>query len=191
MNGSCDCEVHLLDETVPSDEFQMFVCKKILWYQDPGGILTQKFRYEIEDSGTHPEVVNPKRVRVSGVNCKEAKPKAKTRVHQEKMASKRRIHRDSNVHNAVKVLYSFKCQNEPDSIIMEFGELLINTLDAYLSRYVVIIVDEAHERTLQSYVLLGLLNGVGENRTMYFNEHKMDNVKANDIAVAKEETDVL
>lgn len=69
------------------------------------------------------------------------------------------------------VLSSYKMT----SSLLMFREAL---LDPYLSKYSVIVVDEAHERTVHTDVLLGLLKNVQKARSQTANE-LVDQIKIN------------
>ncbi|XP_058183137.1 pre-mRNA-splicing factor ATP-dependent RNA helicase DEAH10-like [Rhododendron vialii] len=63
-------------------------------------------------------------------------------------------------------------------------------LDKYLSKYSVVIVDEAHERTVDTDVLLGILKSVQKARSGPINQlPNIDHTKANNEVVIDEEND--
>ncbi|XP_015895188.2 pre-mRNA-splicing factor ATP-dependent RNA helicase DEAH10 [Ziziphus jujuba] len=91
----------------------------------------------------------------------------------------KRVAEECGVEVGQKVGYSIRFEDVTSSSTrikyMTDGLLLREALlDPYLSRYSVIIVDEAHERTVHTDVLLGLLKNVQIARSKSFNYH-LDN----------------
>ncbi|KAI3718182.1 hypothetical protein L6452_19039 [Arctium lappa] len=104
----------------------------------------------------------------------------------------KRVAEECGVELGQKVGYSIRFEdmtsNSTRIKYMTDGLLLREALlDPYLSRYSVIVVDEAHERTVQTDVLLGLLKGVQKKRSQSYSESNNDHVKANNGTLMKVE----
>ncbi|KAF5738029.1 hypothetical protein HS088_TW13G00923 [Tripterygium wilfordii] len=106
----------------------------------------------------------------------------------------KRVAEESGVELGQRVGYSIRFDDYTSSSTrikyMTDGLLLREALlDPYLSRYSVIIVDEAHERTVHTDVLLGLLKKVQHARSKSGNDHIHIDNKANNgtLAVAEKE----
>ncbi|XP_021670883.2 pre-mRNA-splicing factor ATP-dependent RNA helicase DEAH10 isoform X3 [Hevea brasiliensis] len=97
----------------------------------------------------------------------------------------KRVAEECEVELGQKVGYSIRFDDKTSSFTrikyMTDGLLLREALlDPYLSRYSVIIVDEAHERTVHTDVLLGLLKNVHNVRSNFIKDHdNMDDKKSN------------
>ncbi|KAJ6322307.1 hypothetical protein OIU77_012221 [Salix suchowensis] len=94
----------------------------------------------------------------------------------------KRVAEECGVELGQKVGYSIRFDDNTSSSTrikyMTDGLLLREALlDPYLSRYSVIIVDEAHERTVHTDVLLGLLKNVQRARVKSVNDHVIVNNK--------------
>ncbi|KAF9677149.1 hypothetical protein SADUNF_Sadunf08G0077800 [Salix dunnii] len=94
----------------------------------------------------------------------------------------KRVAEECGVELGQKVGYSIRFDDNTSSSTrikyMTDGLLLREALlDPYLSRYSVIIVDEAHERTVHTDVLLGLLKNVQRARVKSVNDHAIVNNK--------------
>ncbi|GMJ09575.1 ROOT INITIATION DEFECTIVE 1 [Hibiscus trionum] len=88
----------------------------------------------------------------------------------------KRVAEECGVGLGQKVGYSIRFEDVTSSSTrikyMTDGLLLREALlDPYLSRYSVIVVDEAHERTVHTDVLLGLLKKVQNVRSKYIKDH--------------------
>ncbi|KAJ9560715.1 hypothetical protein OSB04_005875 [Centaurea solstitialis] len=104
----------------------------------------------------------------------------------------KRVAEECGVELGQKVGYSIRFEDMTSTSTrikyMTDGLLLREALlDPYLSRYSVIVVDEAHERTVQTDVLLGLLKDVQKKRSQTSSESNNDHVKANNGTLIKEE----
>ncbi|XP_022151017.1 pre-mRNA-splicing factor ATP-dependent RNA helicase DEAH10 [Momordica charantia] len=94
----------------------------------------------------------------------------------------KRVAEECGVELGQKVGYSIRFEDETSSSTrikyMTDGLLLREALlDPYLSRYSVIIVDEAHERTVNTDVLLGFLKKVQRARSRSLNDSVMSNTE--------------
>ncbi|KAK9277665.1 hypothetical protein L1049_007212 [Liquidambar formosana] len=107
----------------------------------------------------------------------------------------KRVAEECGVALGQRVGYSIRFEDETSNSTrikyMTDGLLLREALlDPYLSRYSVIIVDEAHERTVHTDVLLGLLKNVLNVRSRSGNEHlNIENPKANSSMLLGKEND--
>lgn len=109
------------------------------------------------------------------------------------MTVAKRVAEECGVTLGEKVGYSVRFEDVTSSSTrikyMTDGLLLREALlDPYLSKYSVIIVDEAHERTVQTDVLLGLLKNVQNARSKVVNNHQdtKDKKTNNDMQLDKE-----
>ncbi|XP_059629455.1 pre-mRNA-splicing factor ATP-dependent RNA helicase DEAH10-like [Cornus florida] len=107
----------------------------------------------------------------------------------------KRVAEECGVELGQKVGYSIRFEDVTSNTTrikyMTDGLLLREALlDPCLSRYSVIIVDEAHERTVHTDVLLGLLKGVQKERSQCVNEYlNIDHRKANGGTLLEKEND--
>ncbi|KAI8022026.1 Pre-mRNA-splicing factor ATP-dependent RNA helicase DEAH10 [Camellia lanceoleosa] len=107
----------------------------------------------------------------------------------------KRVAEECGVELGQKVGYSVRFDDMTSSSTrikyMTDGFLLREALlDPYLSRYAVIIVDEAHERTVHTDVLLGLLKSVQNVRSGSVNQcPNIDHTKANNGVMMEKEND--
>ncbi|KAG6763996.1 hypothetical protein POTOM_031448 [Populus tomentosa] len=103
----------------------------------------------------------------------------------------KRVAEECGVELGLKVGYSIRFDDRTSSSTrikyMTDGLLLREALlDPYLSRYSVIIVDEAHERTVHTDVLLGLLKNVQRARLKSVIDHAVVNNKKASNGITKE-----